>query len=286
LAGFYERRKSKAAIWCLRLAVIAVPFFILTIFMHRSASITTPQAFWLIAFGISILLASLVFGLRASIDLWEKGYQGGRATVNGIVLSVLLLIPFGIQLSNALQYPQLSDVTTDVLSPPVYLSPVGADKVDEPKTEFDDLSARQIVSFYPELVSRRYNAPQERVASSALAILQQWDWKVTTSKNLPVIEVETEKPEGSEEELAGAVEPETNPNEVLEDMIIQTEAKSFLMKLPSYQVIRLSSSDNTTLVDMRSASFWGKHDFGTNAKNISQFLDALDLSLAGLAGEI
>jgi hypothetical protein len=252
--------------------------------MHRSASISTSQAFWLIAFGISMLLASLVFGLRASIDLWEKGYQGGRATVNGIVLSVLLLIPFGIQLSNALQFPQLNDVTTDVLAPPVYLAAVGSPNGEMPITEFDDLSARQIVSFYPELVSRRYLAPQERVAASALAILAQWDWKVTSSQNLP--EVEAEKPEGEEEELAGAVAPGSESNEVMQDIIIQTEAKSFLMKLPSYQVIRLSSSDNTTLVDMRSISLWGKHDFGTNARNISQFLDALDLALAGLAGEI
>ena len=83
MAGFYERRKSRAALWCWRLAVISLPFFILTIFLHRSASITTQQAFWLIAFGIAMLLASLVFGVKAAMDLWEKGYQGGRATVKG-----------------------------------------------------------------------------------------------------------------------------------------------------------------------------------------------------------
>ena len=75
-------------------------------------------------------------------------------------------------------------------------------------------------------------------------------------------------------------------NEALPDMVIQAEAKSFIMKLPSHLVIRLSTSENSTLVDVRSASFWGKHDFGSNAENITQFLDALDESLAGLAGEI
>ena len=122
MTGFYERRKSRAAIWCLRLAIVAVPFFILTIFLHRSSAVTSEQAFWLIAFGIAMLLASLVFGMRAAADLWEKGYKGGRATVNGIVLSVLLLVPFGIQLFKALEHPQLNDVTTDVINPPVFLS--------------------------------------------------------------------------------------------------------------------------------------------------------------------
>lgn len=284
MVGFYERRKSKAAIWCLRLAVISVPFFILTILLHRYSSITTQQAFWLIAFGIAMLVASLVFGLRASIDLWEKGYQGGRATVNGIVLSMLLLVPFGIQLANALQYPQLNDVSTDVLSPPAFLSPIGTTG-EMPDAEYDDFDARRIVSFYPELVSRRYNAPQERVVTSALAILNQWDWKITSSKNLPVIETAEEKPEEEKEELAGAADPEAVP-EVLEDMIIQIEAKSFILKLPSYLVIRLSPSENTTLVDIRATSIWGKHDFGGNAKDVSDFLTALDQALAGLAGEI
>lgn len=285
MVGFYERRKSKAAIWCLRLAVISVPFFILTIVLHRYSNITTPQAFWLIAFGIAMLLASLVFGLRASIDLWEKGYQGGRATVNGIVLSVILLIPFGIQLANALQYPQLNDVSTDVLAPPTFLAPVGAEKV-LPPSSYDDFNARQIVFFYPELVSRRYNAPQERVVTSVLAILKQWGWRITASENLPPAENTEAKSENSEEELAGGAESAPGQVEIAADMTIQVEAKSFLLKLPSYFVIRLSPDQETTLVDVRSTSIWGKHDFGGNAKDVSEFLNALDLSLAGLAGEI
>jgi len=303
LAGFYERRKSRAATWCWRLAIISVPFFILTIFLHRSQSIATTQAFWLIAFGIAMVIGSLIFGLRAANDLWEKGYKGGRATVNGIALSTVLLIPFGIQLVNALEKPLLNDVATDLFSPPIYLTDVSTVSTSSDSSQvYDDYLSRRIVSSYPELVARRYTAPPERVVLSVIEILSRWNWVIEASENIPKVEVEepanpdSDEDNGQEEaneqaddsELAGdvsEVERLRNAGGEIPDIIIQAKARSFILKLPSYLVIRLSAADETTLVDMRSSSSWGRHDFGSNADNIIQFLEALDASLAGLAGE-
>ncbi|MGB7334225.1 MAG: DUF1499 domain-containing protein [Salaquimonas sp.] len=310
MAGFYERRKSIAAMWCFRLAIIAVPFFILTIFLHRNSSITTVQAFWLIAFGIGMVLASLVFGIRAAADLWEKGYKGGRATVNGIVLSILLLIPFGFQLVNAIEKPQVNDVSTDVINTPLFIKPIeGLASAESESTVYDDYASRQIVSSYPELVARRYNAPPERVVTSLVEILKQWGWSVQAGINIPVAEPEPasepavnndDLPDGENidspketdnDELAGdpdelAAILQTTGEDGVQDIIVQAQAKSFFMKLPSYIVVRLTSENEGTLVDVRSASVWGRHDFGSNAKNISQLLEALDAALAGLAGEV
>ncbi len=313
MVGFYERRKSRAAIWCLRLAVISVPFLILTIFLHRSASITTPQAFWLIAVAIAMLLGSLLFGVRAALDLWERGYKGGQATVNGIVLASLMLIPFGIQLFKALENPQLSDVATDVLNPPRLIELAGGVSprgVDEPV--YDEFSSRLIVASYPELVARRYNAPPERVAQSVIELLDRWNWRIRASANLPRSVVEQPAPEtgsdieeNAEGEAPGAAEAEEETQEPLAgdqseleelqldglgegrsaDIVVQATARSFVLRLPSHLVIRLMPEGESTIVDMRSFSTWGRHDFGSNADNISGFLEALDESLAGIAGE-
>lgn len=287
MAGIYERRQSKAAIWCLRLAVIAIPFFILTIFLHRSQSITTRQAFFLISFGLAIIIASLVFGLKAAADLWEKGYKGGRATVNGIVLSTLLLIPFGIELVKALDNPQINDVSTDVVNPPAFLD-VAPDASSGNKIfYYDDYVARQIVSNYPALVARRYDAPPERVIVSVLAIFKRWGWKIQYSQNLPKINSEDDQ---TNQELAGdetelqKLAPATEES-ALPDILLQVSAQSFIMKLKSKFIIRLSAVDEATIVDARSASDWGPHDFASNAEHITQFLASLDEELAGLAGE-
>ena len=50
-------------------------------------------------------------------------------------------------------------------------------------------------------------------------------------------------------------------------------------------VIKIVSEEENTLVEMRSASRWGKHDFGANARAIEKFLRDLDQNLIGIAGE-
>jgi uncharacterized protein (DUF1499 family) len=48
--------------------------------------------------------------------------------------------------------------------------------------------------------------------------------------------------------------------------------------------IRLTDEGETTYVDMRSASRYGRGDFGDNARRIAGFLDALDAEMADQAG--
>lgn len=50
-------------------------------------------------------------------------------------------------------------------------------------------------------------------------------------------------------------------------------------------IIKIQSEEEATLVDMRSASRFGAHDFGSNAAIIEDFLADLDTALLGIAGE-
>ena len=47
---------------------------------------------------------------------------------------------------------------------------------------------------------------------------------------------------------------------------------------------RLAADEDSTLVDMRSASRYGRHDLGDNAARIVAFFDALDREVAGRTG--
>ena len=103
MASYIEERRFKAAIWCLRLAVFLVPFFILVILLYRFAKIDAVQMFILIAFGLLIALLSLVFAFKAISKLWTKGYRGGSQVVRGMIITLLVLMPFGYQAFLALQ---------------------------------------------------------------------------------------------------------------------------------------------------------------------------------------
>ena len=297
MAGYYSRRKSKAAIWCLRISVVAIPYLLMAVFLHRSGSINSEQVFWLFAFGIAMLITSILCGVWAAVDLWEKGLKGGRMTVNGVMLATVLLAPFAYQLVLALNNPTLNDLATDVLNPPQYLNTY---TVGIKNTDYDKYQARLIIASYPDVINRHYVLPTSRVSQGVEEILKQLGWKVVASENIP------DKPVPEEVELEGGKKKSKKLSkkelskknkkskktaaieEFIEegkDVIYQAKIKSTIMKLESDVVIRLSPDGNETQVDIRASSQWGAHDFGNNAKYISKFFAALDAALIGVAVE-
>src|SRR6056297_2990867 len=122
MAGLYERKRSNAARWCYRLALFAIPYFAIVILFHRLGRVSTPQVFWLIAVGLILLAIALILAFKAVSDLWNKGHKGGGFTVRGILLIIVMLVPFGYYGYLALSLPLLSDVSTDVLDPPEFIT--------------------------------------------------------------------------------------------------------------------------------------------------------------------
>ncbi|MFK7903355.1 MAG: DUF1499 domain-containing protein [Nitratireductor sp.] len=286
MADIYYRRLSKAASWCLRLAVFALPYFIICILVYRTGILETYQAFWLLFVGIGILITSLLCGVWALVDLWENGYKGGRMTVNGVFLSTLLLIPFAYQFVLAISNPQINDVATDQFEPPVFLQ---ESQIKARGDEYDKYHIRTILNSYPNAVTRSYDATPKRVWLSVEDILKRWEWKLVEGQNIPQKPVakkeDDEKLEGDEnqvKELEDGAEEQGSTDQIL----VQVQASSLILKTKSNISIRLKFDEEITLVDMRSASNWSPHDFGTNAANIDSFFQELDNLMTGVAGEL
>jgi hypothetical protein len=295
MASYIEERRSKAAIWCLRLAVFLVPFFILVILLYRFAKIDAVQMFILIAFGLLIALLSLVFAFKAISELWTKGYRGGSQVVRGMIITLLVLMPFGYQAFLALQYPLANDVSTDMLTPPDYINAIGvrssnADKGMNPVIEYDEEYSKKMILAYPKLQSRRYPAGPERVLEAVRTIIDENEWLLTGSQGIPELknnaesENTTELADNNTETQAGEEQIEENI-ETPDDIYIEVLERTFVFGFENDVIIRIVSEDRNTLVDVRSSARWGKHDFGYNAKLIESFLQQLDAALLGIAGE-
>jgi uncharacterized protein (DUF1499 family) len=110
---------------------------------------------------------------------------------------------------------------------------------------------------YPLVTGRSYNLPLEDVVDTVETVLERQGWQLATP--LPVSDEQSEV-------TIGAV------------------AKSFVLDLPVDVAIRVSDDGDTTLVDMRSASRYGRHDLGDNAARIVAFLAELDQQIAGQVG--
>ena len=294
MVAYLEERRSKAAIWCLRLAVFLIPFFALVILLYRFAKIDTVQMFILIAFGLLIALLSLVFAFKAISELWTRGYRGGSQVVRGMIITLLVLMPFGYMAFLALQFPLANDVSTDMLNPPEYINAIelrasNADKGMNPVIEYNDDYAKKMILAYPRLQSRRYPAGPERVLEAVRIIIDDNEWLLTGSQGIPELKSNSETENTTE--LADN-NTETDEDEPLEDNIetpddiyIEVLERTLIFGFENDIVIRIVSEDRNTLVDVRSSARWGKHDFGYNAKLIEGFLQQLDTALLGIAGE-
>ena len=298
MVGYVEERRSKAAIWCQRLAVFLIPYFALVILLYRFAKIETIQMFVLLSLGFLAALLALVFALKAISELWSKGYRGGSQVVKGMVIIMLILLPFGYQAFLALQFPLANDVSTDMLDPPSYVSAVAfresrVSKGMNPVMEYDQEYAEKMILAYPKLQSRRYPAGPERVLEAVRLIVEENEWPITGSQGIPdlrsdeaqdgsVLEDNPLPADGSGEELDAELEDNI---ETPDDIYVEVLERTLIFGYENDMVIRIVSEDQNTLVDVRSSARWGKHDFGYNAKLIDSFLQQLDTALLGIAGE-
>jgi uncharacterized protein (DUF1499 family) len=70
----------------------------------------------------------------------------------------------------------------------------------------------------------------------------------------------------------------------LREMLVTATATSFVLELPVDVAIRVTGDGETSFVDMRSASRYGRHDLGDNADRIVRFLRELDQEVTGQTG--
>ncbi len=313
MVGFYERRWSSAAVWCERLAAISIPYFAIAILLHRMGEITTPQVVWLGAAGLAMLLVSLFLGIRALVDLWTKGLRGGKATVRGVIIALLLLTPFIWHGYLAVEHPMLSDVATNPYNPPPFIE--AAERREalvgegaNPFAEYDPAYADILIAEYPKVGSRRYNAGPERVLASVRLLVADRGWTITATRGIPEDQLQApvapapeapaanggnaigaepkngKKGETEKDQAVAAAEPEIT-SQLPDTIEIEAVASSQVFAFKNDIVIQIVSEAEATLLDMRASSRFGAHDFGYNAQLIEKFLADVDTSLLGIAGE-
>jgi hypothetical protein len=291
MTGIFVERHSSAAKWCQRFALFLIPYFLIVILLYRFGKVETSQLFALMGVGFLVALVSLILAMRAIADLWSKGYRGGSKVVRGLFITLITLLPFGYFTFLALQYPLANDVSTDAFNPPDYITaPITREEGNEigfnAVGEYNRPHALKILSSYPKLQPRRYPAGPERVLEAVRKIIQDNEWPVTGSQGIPEIHTDP-----ADEELAdNQQESDATPNaeetlETPDDVYIEFLERTLIMGFENDIVVRIVSEDRNTLVDVRSSSRWGSHDFGYNARLIESFLQELDAALLGIAGE-
>ena len=248
---FGDEPKSRLAAWSGRLALFGLAVAALSIIIVRSGLLEIIPA--LATFGAALVLAAvaILFSFAGFIVIWRQGLSGLGSAILGLILGLMLLAYPGYLAYRASRLPAISDITTDPSNPPRFdvlarLRPRGSS--DYPGAAV----ARQQTAAYPDVAPLQLNVPIKVAYDATLTLVNKRKWHVVDARP---------------------------PAAGRRDAVIEAVARTPIMGFRDDVVIRVTATREGARVDMRSASRYAWHDFGTNASRIRSLLEDLDDSV-------
>ena len=220
---------------------------------HRFDLVETPAFLWVL--GIVALLAALalLFAGFAFSRLWNFGDRGGRDLTVGALLALLVLAPYGVAAYWATTYPPLRDISTDFDNPPA----LDATRPDQGHERAVAAHSRRAAP-----ADRSLSAGHRTQLQSAVRHRRGCRRNRARPARLGPCRTAIPTTDGQSEVTIDAV------------------AKGFVLGLPADVAIRVTDDGDAIIVDMRSASRYGRYDLGDNAARIVDFLAELDQEVA------
>ncbi len=254
-ATFYDEPLSRPAAWSLRLAWLALAMAAMSVIIVRSGILEIEPA--LATFAAALLFAALAILLAFAgyVSIWRTGRAGFGRAVSGMLLGILLLAYPGYLAYKAKKLPAINDITTDTDNPPRFdvlarLRPRGSN--DYPGAATAALQHQG----YPDIAPLLVDVPPKLAYDIALNLATKRKWHVVDA--IPPV-------------------PGRRSGE------IEAVARTIIMGFRDDVVIRISANGTGARIDMRSASRFGEHDFGANAKRVQAMLDDIDDTASSVA---
>lgn len=240
--------------WTSRIALFSFGVLASALLLHRLLSLPTPIALNLTVFAMAGAALSLLFSLFGAVGIWRTGRPGTPRIVFATLVSLGLLAWPLVFLPTYQKLPRINDVTTDAVSPPQFetlakMRPPGANPVAYPGAKFAAKQAKAYPDIKPIEVDRSADEVFELVLDAARRL------KLDVVRNEPP-DLETGRPG-----------------------IIEAQDRTMILGFYDDVAIRVAGNDEQARVDVRSASRYGRHDFGRNADRIRQILKEIVVRL-------
>ncbi|GHB21164.1 hypothetical protein GCM10007094_06550 [Pseudovibrio japonicus] len=236
-------RHSRTAMRGRRIGAIAIPFVLLSVAGHYLELYSTEVLILLLVLGFFMGAAAIVTASIAVVDLWNEGGKGFTDCFFGTLYGSIVLAPLFLAALGLYLFPPLSDVSTDLEEPPGLIA---GDRDDQPIGPDKQLMQK---ASYPDIVPRRFRLPPRELHYAVASVVSNLGWEV-------LYELQASAPD--------------------EPSYLLLEARMPYFSLKDDVVIRIQPDRVGSLLDIRSASRFGSHDFGTNARRIRGFLTSLD----------
>jgi len=226
------------------LRILMIPVF-LVVFYFPDTWLSGPQ---------KNLTATALFGLASLIGIWRHGIEGLGAALTALAIGVAMLAYPSFLAVRAYRLPAIADITTDPIDPPRFET-IGRLRTRQanPVAYAGLYAAEQQKSAYPDIVPLDLDASAQSAYDAAMAVITKRRWQV----------INTRPPQPGRREA-----------------YIEAVARTPVMGFRDDIAVRIRPVGEGARVDIRSASRYGRHDFGTNASRVRALITDID-DLAG-----
>jgi uncharacterized protein (DUF1499 family) len=245
---------SQAALWSRNVAVFGALVALLSVLFVRLHVMSPVSALACLGAAVALALVALLLVCAASVAIWRSGRRGAGATAAAALVAILTLAYPSYLAVEAVRLPVLSDISTDIANPPYFsLSRAAyeARKGFQPKGVPQKAREAQRPA-YPDVEPIVVDLDADEAFALVLKTAKAIGWRVVD-----------QRPPGG------------RTGEGHADFL----DKTLIMGFDEDVTVRLKPLPGQTRIDLRSASRYGRHDFGANAKRITAFADELQTQL-------
>ena len=248
----YVVKEAHEARWARRIAVFFLQLLILTAILHRFFYLGTPAAINLIKVCVVGLALAVLIAVVSLIRIWFGGQTGAGNDFAAIVVGLIGLALPAYFLSQAFMLPDLTDIQTSPEDPLQYTvlleqRPRDANPLGTQTAEQVQLQAEAYEDIGPIEVDRSAGA----VFTVVNEAVKQLGWTVVVN-------------EAPGESGVGRIEATDS---------------SLIMGFTDDVVVRVKGDDTSAVIDIRSASRYGRSDLGANAERIRAFEEEVNTAL-------
>lgn len=234
-------KTSKWAYRSHRIGVFAIPILIIGIVGSHFDFFAELETFAILGTGFLLSFVAIVFAVMAMSDIWSNGDRGFARAFGGLFFGFFGFSPAVILGIAVLIYPQVTDMSSDIIEPPILSvqNPGDAERIAR-------AAMGRVID--EELFALPIALPIDEVYTAIRPIIDERKWSIVR-----------EVPPGNGRLIAE----------------IEVVTRTPILRLKDRATIRLTHFQQGTLVDMRSATLRGRHDFGANSQRINMFFDQL-----------
>ena len=248
----YVVKEAHEARWARRIAVFFLQLLILTAILHRFFDLGTPAAINLIIVCVVGLALAVLIAVVSLIRIWFGGQTGAGNDFAAIVVGLIGLALPTYFLSQSFMLPDLTDIQTSPEDPLQYTvlleqRPPDANPLGPQTAEQVQLQAEAYEDIGPIEVDRSAGA----VFTVVIEAVKQLGWTVVVN-------------EAPGESGVGRIEATDS---------------SLIMGFTDDVVVRVKGDDTSAVIDIRSASRYGRSDLGANAERIRAFEEEVNTAL-------